>query len=358
MEDWAPAHLAYDWDHVGLQVGSYKQEVSKILVTLDVVEPVVDEAIEKGIDLIIAHHPLLFKAIHTLDMDSQKGRIIQKLIQHGISVFAAHTNLDIAAGGVNDMLADCLNLQHRKPLVVTYQEPLYKLAVYVPETHIEQILDAFAVHGAGHIGNYSHCSFQTKGIGTFKPLEDTIPFIGTPHQLEEVAEKKVETIVPQRLLHDTLAAVIAAHPYEEPAYDIYPLQNKTNNLGLGRIGMLPKEMTTAELCSVVKSAYQVDNLRIAGNLESSATCVAILGGSGEKYIDAAIRAGADAFITGDLSFHPALDGKLDGITLIDPGHHVEKVMINGTVSYLKAQLHQTEIEVLGSNVDTEPFTFI
>src|SRR5690625_2046805 len=173
IESWAPKNLAYDWDNVGLQVGSYNRPVKRVMITLDVLESVVDEAIAKKTDLIIAHHPLLFKSLKQINIDTPVGRTIYKLIENNITVYAAHTNLDIAQGGVNDMLFDQLKINPKDYLVHLKTEKLYKLMVYVPKTHAEEVRNAISNAGAGHIGKYSHCTFQTKGQGTFKPLEGT-----------------------------------------------------------------------------------------------------------------------------------------------------------------------------------------
>lgn len=195
MERLAPKSLAYDWDNVGLQVGSFSTPVKKIMVTLDVLEEVVDEAITKNVSLIIAHHPLLFKPVKQLSTDTPQGRVLHKLLQHNITVYAAHTNLDIAEGGVNDVLCEKLKIKNTKVLIKERTETLYKLVVYVPQTHQKVLREAIGKAGAGHIGNYSHCTFQTMGKGTFKPLEGTNPYIGSQDKMEFVPEVKIETIV-------------------------------------------------------------------------------------------------------------------------------------------------------------------
>src|SRR5690625_507473 len=195
LEQWAPKSLAYDWDNVGVQIGSKTDVTKKVMVTLDVLESVVDEAIEKDVNLIIAHHPLLFKPINHIDFQTPKGKVIKKLIEHEITVYAAHTNLDIADGGVNDLLCDALQIHSRKVLVDPQTEKLYKVVFYVPETHADIFLDTIGDSGAGHIGNYSHCTFQAPGQGTFKPLEGTNPYIGSTNKLEKVDEVRIKTIV-------------------------------------------------------------------------------------------------------------------------------------------------------------------
>ena len=362
IEEWAPKSFAYDWDNVGLQVGSYNKPVRKILVTLDVLESVVDEAIEKNVDLIIAHHPLLFKPFKQLNLDSWRGRIIQKLIQHNITVYAAHTNLDMATGGVNDLLADMLGLENRGILVDTDPESLYKFVVYVPETHVENITNALVKEDAGHIGNYSHCTFQSKGTGTFMPLSEANPFIGEQNKLEKVNEVKVETIVRESTLSNVLKAVIDAHPYEEVAYDIFPLKNVDNKIGLGRIGSLNKAIPLEKFVEHVKKSLGLNHVRVSGDLAKKVKKIAVLGGSGEKYIHSAFYKKADVYITGDMSFHIAQEAVEMGISVIDAGHYIEQVMKKGTKNYLDQRIQKSSqadsnVEVIVSEINTDPFQY-
>lgn len=358
MEKWAPLEFASGWDNVGLQVGSFNKPVKRIMITLDVLESVVDEAILQKVDLIIAHHPLLFKSMKQVNVDTAQGRIIQKLLQHDISVYASHTNLDTANGGVNDMLCDFLGIENRKLLVTSYTEQLVKLVVYVPTTHVTAVRDVMGENEAGHIGNYSHCTFQTEGTGTFMPLEASNPYIGSQNELEVVNEVKIETIIPKPKLSRVVDAMIEAHPYEEVAYDVYPLEINGKTYGIGRIGTFGKNMNLKELSEHVKEVLTVPKLRVTGDLNKQIKKVAVLGGSGEKYMHAAKRQGADAFITGDMTFHAAQDAWQMGLAVIDPGHHVEKVMKEGTKKYLESELDHTDLEIMVSNVRTEPFQFI
>lgn len=356
LEAWAPKSLAYDWDNVGLQVGSKSTVTKGVLVTLDVTEAVVDEAIANDINVIIAHHPMIFRPLKTIDFDTFKGKVIKKLIQHEISVYASHTNLDIAKGGVNDLLSDSLNLTNVKPLLPTKTETLVKLVVFTPVPYVEQVVDALSEAGAGHIGNYSHCTFQSPGKGTFKPLEGTQPFIGTQNEIEHVDEMKIETIVREQDLPNVLLAMTEAHPYEEVAYDIIKLNNKGETLGIGRIGSLKESMTLEAFIQLVKQKYEVDQLRFVGELNQQVKKVAILGGSGEKYIEAVINAGADVYLTGDMTFHPAQDAKEMGLAIVDPGHYVEQIMKRATKKFIESKF--PKLKVLESKVNTEPFMFM
>lgn len=358
LETWAPKKLAYDWDNVGLQVGSYDANVKKILVSLDVLTNVVDEAIEKEVDLIVAHHPLLFKPLKQIDFSTPKGKIIEKLIKHHITVYASHTNLDIAEGGVNDLLIDALNVENKKPLIPFYNESLMKLAVFVPHSHVEEVRNALSDAGAGHIGNYSHCTFQTKGNGTFMPGKGTNPYSGIENELSIVDEFKIETIVKESDLNRVIEAMKRAHPYEEVAYDVFPLLNKGNTYGLGRIGILNEPISLNHFCETVKNAFHCTHLKVTGNLSKQVQKVAIVGGSGEKYIHEAVRQGADVYITGDMTFHYAQDAMEMGLAVIDAGHYIEKIMKQATKQFLQNKLRNNNVEVFVSEENTNPFQFI
>ncbi|WP_173916120.1 Nif3-like dinuclear metal center hexameric protein [Halobacillus sp. Marseille-Q1614] len=357
LDKLAPKNLAFEWDNVGLQLGSLDQKVENVMVTLDVLEDVVEEAVEKNVNLIVAHHPLLFKKLHQIDFSSPKGRVIRKLIQHDITVYAAHTNLDIAQGGVNDAMAELLQLQDVQPLIETTSKSLVKLAVYVPVSHADQVRDAISEAGAGHIGDYSHCTYQVKGEGTFKPLDGSDPYIGSQGSLERVEENRIETIMPSSLTQKVLKAMIEAHPYEEAAYDLFPLLNEGASLGVGRIGELENEMSLYDLCSMIKEKYQVPQLRYSGDANQKVKKVALLGGSGESYYKNALSKGADVYITGDMTFHTAQDAVEAGLALIDPGHHVEKVVHPFIKDCIEKNVPQVGT-VLISNTDTEPFRFM
>src|SRR5699024_8176328 len=220
---------------------------------------------------------------------------------------------------------------------------LVKLVVFTPISYVQQVVDALSKAGAGHIGNYSHCTFQSAGTGTFKPLDGTTPFIGKQGEVEHVEEMKIETIVPEKNLHQVIEVMSEAHPYEKVAYEIIPLKNEGETLGIGRIGSLKEEMTLLQLINVIKTKYGVDYVRFVGDQTQRIKRVAILGGSGEKYIEHAINAGADVYITGDMTFHHAQDAKEEGLSIIDPGHYIEKIMKQATQQYIQAAFPQLKV---------------
>mgnify|MGYP002520367321 FL=1 len=267
IEEKYPLNLAYDWDNVGLLVGDSNQDINKIMVVLEANEKVIDEAIEKNVDLIITHHPFIFSKLNKLVTTDFKGNLIHKLIRNNISIYSMHTNFDIAFDGLNDYFVEMLNLQNSKILDITNKESLYKLAVYVPKTHVDAVRIAIGNAGAGHLGNYKECSFSIEGEGRFKPCEGANPYIGKEGGLESVHEIKIETIVTQRVLGGVISAMLKAHPYEEVAYDLYKLENKGPSVGLGRYGKLNESITLKELCLDLKSKLNMEHIRVVGDLD-------------------------------------------------------------------------------------------
>ncbi len=360
LESFAPKKMAVEGDPIGLQVGSLNKPIKKVMIALDVLESVVDEAIEGKVDLIIAHHPLLYRPLKKIDIGTSKGKVIEKLIKNDITVYAAHTNLDVTSLGVNEWLADQLQLTSTEVLSTTYEDKLVKLSVFVPRTHEEQVRFAIGNAGAGHIGNYSHCSFSSDGTGTFTPLEGTTPYIGKQGQLEKVEEVKIESIMPESIQKVVVSAMKKAHPYEEVAFDLYPLLNKGKELGIGKIGKLSNEMTLHEFVDHVKKAFGLSNLRVIQGKNSIIKKVAVVGGDGNKYIYPALHKGADVLVTGDIYYHNAHDAQEEGLTIVDAGHHIEQIMKSKLKELLEQKLKNNKYEtaVVESNIITDPFTFM
>nr|WP_276561597.1 Nif3-like dinuclear metal center hexameric protein [Bacillus sonorensis] len=359
FEQFSPKALAVEGDKIGLQIGTLNKKIKNVMVTLDVLEETVDEAIAKNVDLIIAHHPPVFRPLKNIVTDQPGGRLIEKCIKHDIAVYAAHTNLDVADGGVNDMLADALGLEETKVLVPTYAESLKKLAVYVPKEYEEKVRKALGDAGAGHIGAYSHCAFSSEGIGSFRPLEDANPFIGQAGELERVQEVRIETVYPSGIEKTVLAAMKKAHPYEEVAFDIYPVEQSPLQKGLGRIGKLKEEMTLADFARHVKEKLQANGARMVGNPDAKVKKVAVLGGDGNKYIYDAKRMGADVYVTGDLYFHTAHDALAIGLNVVDPGHYAEQIMKQGVTKKLTEMCTEKkyDVSIFPSETNTNPFAF-
>ncbi|WP_372637707.1 Nif3-like dinuclear metal center hexameric protein [Cohnella sp.] len=357
MEQLAPKHYAVPDDKIGLQVGTAAKEVKRVLVTLDVTPEVVREAAGLGAELIIAHHAVIYRPLAHLRTDTPAGALAAELLRSDIAVYISHTNLDTAEGGINDLMADALELNGRDVLEEVHTDQLYKLVVFVPESHHEQVRSAIFAAGGGWIGNYSHCSFNIEGTGTFVAREGTDPFIGKKGQLTEAKEIRLETVVPMSVRKKVVSAMLKAHPYEEVAYDLYRVDLKGRSFGLGRVGKLAVSETLDQFAERVKRALDVPFVRVVGDVAKPIRKVAVLGGSGARYIRHAIFAGADVLVTGDIDFHSAQDALAAGIAIVDPGHHAEKIMKPSVAKWLSDRLKEKgwATEVIASQVDTEPF---
>lgn len=339
MEQWAPLKYAEEWDNPGLQVGDRQKEIGKVMVALTPGEAVVEAAVQANVDLLLTHHPLIFKPVKQINSDTALGRILLKLIQHDINLYCAHTNLDIANGGVNDVLANALQLQQVQPLAdLTREVTYYKVVVYVPAGHEDVVRQAMCDAGAGCIGNYSDCTFQARGTGTFLPGEGTNPFSGKAGRLEYADEYRLETIVPQPVLSAVIKAMEAVHPYEEVAYDVFQLENDGPVRGIGRIGQLAEPMPMADFLAYTGQQLQCDHLTYQGDLQKQVQRVALCGGSGISYLKAAKKAGADVYVTGDMKYH---DGQLAselGMNVIDAGHFgTERLITQAMAEFARQQ---------------------
>jgi len=320
MEKLFPVSLAEAWDNPGLQIGSLSAPATRVLVALDLDREVLDYARAQKADMIITHHPLIFKGLRTINLDTAMGAVVKELIEAGITVYSAHTNLDAGEKGLSQFLAEKLGLLEIKPLDSGRQENLFKLVVYVPAEQEAQVRQALLDNGAGHIGKYSDCSFRTRGIGTFRPLAGASPFIGQAGMLEETEEFRLETIIPSGVVPQALQSMLDAHPYEEVAYDLYALSNPGRVYSLGREGRLESAMSLADFCNQVKQHLGVAYLRVAGDLNKIAQKVAVVGGSGASFIDRAYARGCQVLVTGDLKYHEARQALDLGLAVIDAGH--------------------------------------
>jgi dinuclear metal center YbgI/SA1388 family protein len=318
FESWAPTAIAWEQDNIGLQVGSPKKRVRKILVALDITDHVIAEAERQQIDLIICHHPLLFKPLRSLTEEHRIGRMCQRLIQRNIAVFAAHTNLDFTAGGVSFALAEALGI-HTPGILSKRDDTETKVVTFAPRNHAESIRTAMANEGAGIIGEYTSCSFQTEGVGTFRGSAASRPFIGKSGHLEQAEEIRIEMIVPNWKLPSVVTALRSVHPYEEPAYDLYPLKNTSTTYGAGVIGTLRVPVTLRGFLKKICSTLKTPAVRYSGNLQSTVHRVAVCGGSGSDMIHSAIQQRADAYVTADIRYH-SFDEPDNRMALIDAGH--------------------------------------
>lgn len=362
MEQLAPKHYAVENDKIGLQLGTLSKSITSALIALDVTDEVVDEAVALGVNLIIAHHAIIYRPLSKLDTATPAGKLYEKLIKNDIAVYISHTNLDVADGGINDWLADQAGIveEGRVCLEEVHTDKLYKLVVFVPESHHESVLQAIWRTGAGEIGNYECCSFNIKGTGTFKPGEGSAPYIGKQDSLEHVDEVRIETLVPYSIHRKTVSAMLKAHPYEEVAYDLYPVDLKGRSFGLGRAGKLKQAVALGELAEQLKQSFDVPALRVVGPLDRMIRKAAVLGGSGSRYVRHAQFAGADVLITGDIDYHTAHDALASGMTIIDAGHNIEKVMKTRVADWLNHKLREGNFTTtaIASRLATEPFTFL
>lgn len=358
LEQLFPKHLAYENDPVGLHVGNVNRPVTKVLVTLDVTEAVVREALDRGANLIIAHHPFIYSPLTSINTNTPKGKIIELSLKHDMTIYSMHTNYDIAPGGMNDCLAEALELTQIKPLIPTKYESYSKLTIYAPITHVEIIRNAMANAGVGQIGNYTHCTFTTQGIGSFKPLDGSKPYLGNINELSLVEEVKLEGIINSDSLHNVLELVKVVHPYEEMVYDSYALntENLAIKYGLGRMGQTSHNgLSAREYIEFVKEKFQLNHVRFTGNLDKKVKTVAIIGGSGSRYMAAVKAKKADLFITGDVGFHDAQDALDLGLNVLDVGHHVESIMKSHVADILNQQMEHISV---ASTLSTDPFKFI
>ncbi|MBC3805154.1 Nif3-like dinuclear metal center hexameric protein [Acetobacterium fimetarium] len=349
IEKVAPKNIAENWDNVGLQVGSSRQLIERIVLTLDVTADVVKEAVEKKADLIIAHHPFIFHGLKTLAADNEKGQLITMLIKNDIALYVAHTNLDKAENGLNDFLAQLLGLADRQTLEPSNPENFVKLVVYTPQEATDKIIDAFGKHGAGSIGDYDYCSYRSSGIGTFRPRPGANPYIGEIDAITSVDEDRIEAIVPRNSLKQLLIQLKNSHPYEEMAYDIIPLENGAfiNQRGLGKIGWLKKPMRSVDFIDYVKKTLNLKALRAAGKMPATIQRVAVCSGAGADLIGLAKAKKADVLITGDLKYHDGQRAQENNFWVIDAGHFgTEKCVVDCFKQIIQAGLPENCPEIL------------
>lgn len=357
-----PPHLAESWDTgIGLSCGDRDRVCQRILLALDVTDAVVTDAIEAGVDLLLTHHPILFRAVQSVAADTAKGRLIHRLIRADIAHLGAHTNADRAAGGVNDALATAIGLTDIRPLVPAPRQSFQVLVVYVPTDHADQMCAALCAAGAGAIGNYTEAAFRNTGIGQFRPGLDAQPAIGTCGELEHVQEIRLEMVVPNGLAQAVISALRQVHPYEEPAFHLLePVAEADSQRGLGRIGTLATACTLAEFTQQVAAALPTApaGVRAGGDPHRMISTVAVCGGSGVSQLSAATAAGVDVYLSADLDYHRAQEHLADPTkpALVDAGHWAtEAVWLPTATAFLREHLPGS-VEVLVNVRCTDPWT--
>lgn len=351
--------LAEEWDNVGLQVGDPGASLERVLVALDPCLAAVDAARVAGAQALVTHHPLLFRPLKRLTPDDGVGQVVWAAVRSGVAIVSAHTNLDSAVEGLNSWLATRLGVVQGLPLQPATGDYL-KLVVYVPAGHEQEVAEALFSAGAGEIGAYDQCSFSTRGQGTFRPGAGSNPFLGEVGRREEVEEFRLETIVPRRKLLRVLEKMQKAHPYEEVAYDLLPLQNQVPGAGLGRIGRLEQALSLDAFAARVKDTLGCGHLRITGPADRPVHKVALCGGSGASLLQTAHRQGADVLVTGDVKYHDARQAEELGIALIDAGHFAtEHLMIAQVAEALRSAARQRRWEITFDTYtgEQDPFRF-
>jgi dinuclear metal center YbgI/SA1388 family protein len=355
LEELAPPSLQESYDNSGLIVGNKDQEVTKVLISLDCIESVVEEAIKNKANLIVSHHPILFKGIKQLNGKNYVERTILKAIKNDIALYAIHTNLDNVFEGVNFKIAEKLGLKNCRSLRLK-ENNLAKLSTFVPIEHKSEVVKAIYAAGAGKIGNYSECSFSTEGIGTFKALENAVPFVGSKGVLHSEAEEKLEVIVPMHLKSTVVNALLKAHPYEEVAYDLYPLLNSNPKIGSGYIGETEKNIPAKEFLQNLKNVFKCEVIKHTKLVKKNITKVALCGGSGSFLLADAKRAGADIFISADFKYHEFFDAEND-LIIADIGHYESEQY---TIDHIHGILKQKfpNFALLKSGVSTNPVKYL
>jgi dinuclear metal center YbgI/SA1388 family protein len=322
LDDAYPPGLAQSWDSVGLVCGDPEDALSSVTIAVDATAAVVDEVPDGG--LLLAHHPLLLRGVDTVAASTAKGALVHRLIRSGRSLFTAHTNADSASPGVSDALAQALGLTVEAVLEPSPAVPdLDKWVIFVPVENADAVRSAVFAAGAGRIGDYSKCSWSVTGTGQFLPDDGASPVIGSVGAIERVVEDRVEVIAPARARREVLTAMRAAHPYEEPAFDIFALAPPPANIGLGRVGSLPQPESLSAFVSRVRSALPQTSwgVRAAGDPDMTVSRVAVCGGAGDSLLDTAAAAGVQAYVTADLRHHPADEHlRASAVALVDVAH--------------------------------------
>ena len=351
IEQMAPLAYQESWDNSGVQVGDVSQGVKAVLLCVDITEATLDEAIEKGANLIISHHPLIFKGIKKLTGRNYIERVIIKAIQHNIVLYSAHTNMDKCMGGVNFRIAQKLGLKNMRVLAPEGNY-LYKIVTYVPQSHIEQVRQAMWSAGAGTIGNYDCCSYSSEGNGTFRAQVGCNPFVGEIDKLHTEPELRLEMVVPKDKSGRVVAAIHTAHPYEEPVIDILPLANDYEQLGLGCIGELERPITETAMLNYIKDKLNVQYIRHTQTSDRLVERVALCGGSGAEFISQAIREKAGIYITADVKYHDFFNTE-NQIVIADIGHFESEQCIK-EIFYEQLSKNFINFAILMADSDKSP----
>lgn len=355
-----PPHLAEKWDAVGLICGDPQAPVRKVAFALDCTQAVAEAAVAAGAQMLVVHHPLLMRGVTSVAADTPKGKVIHTLLTGGVALFAAHTNADSARPGVNDKLAELVGITPGRPIVPKDPEIVDKWGVHVPPSGATNLKAAIFAAGAGSIGNYEECSFEFEGTGQFKPVEGANPAEGTVGQIHSAPEVRIEFVAPSSVRSAVESAIAKAHPYEVPAYDIVETVGRKSldeAYGLGRVGKLDEPMTLREFTQRVADALPETawGVRAAGDPEQLVEIVAVSSGSGDGFLDAAAKLGADVYVTSDLRHHPVDEHlRAGGCAVIDTAHWASEFPWTEQASDIVRLQTGVEVEVI--NIRTDPWT--
>jgi dinuclear metal center YbgI/SA1388 family protein len=350
-----PLSFQEGYDNAGLQVGLSDKEVASALITLDVTEEVLDEAISKSCDIIISHHPLIFIGLKRLSGRSYTERILLKAIKQDIAIYSAHTNLDVLNSGVSRKMAEKLKLKNVKVLL-PLKNKLLKLVTYIPEKHFEKVRDAIFNAGAGVIGNYDKCSFSTSGTGSFMAGENTNPYAGEKGKLHFEKEVRFETVLFSHLKGKVINALLDSHPYEEVAYDIYALENESIDEGMGCIGELSKPIEEKDFLNMLSSVFSAKGIRYSKLTGKKITRVALCGGAGGPMVNDAVASGADVFVTADVRYYSFFDAG-NKMLIADIGHY-ESEKFSVEILYDLIIKNFPTFAVRFSEINTNPINYL
>ncbi len=358
LDDWAPPGAAWEKDNVGLQIGSRRLQIKNILLCLELNDEVLKEALQKKCNFIFTHHPLIFKPIKKLDSEnSSLSKLIEKLFKHNISVYSSHTNFDSIKDGVSFELAKTLKLKNIR-FLENQNSNQFKVVIFIPTSSFDKISDAVFSAGGGIIGEYENCSFRSSGEGTFKGSAKSNPLVGKKNHFKNVNEIRLEVLTDSWKLNSVISAILKTHPYEEPAYDIYPLKNENVNFGAGAIGEFEKEMNENKFLSFVSKSLKTKALKFCEGKGKSVKKVAVCGGSGSELLAQAISESADAFVTADIKYHTFQDAERK-ILLIDAGHYeTEIISLTAAQKVINNMITKSSgIKVLKYSGTTNPVKF-
>jgi dinuclear metal center YbgI/SA1388 family protein len=361
MEELAPARLAESWDHPGLQAGSAEWPVQSIWVALDPLPSVIHAACDQNVDLLITHHPLLFRPLASLDFNSPIGSLLYLSALNQLSIYASHTNLDKTEGGLNDMLSKRIGLKDTDVFEPSSDTELCKLVIFVPQGHEDSLLAALFKSPAGKIGSYSCCTFRNSGTGSFLPGAGSAPFIGKSGEVSHVDEVRIESVVRKTDVSRVLAHIRPHHPYQTMPADVYPLADADGRSGLGRIGDLEKSMTLYQFARLVKEKLALPSLKISGKPDMTIHRVAICSGSGSSLMKTFFSSDADVYLSGDLRYHDARDAESAGKALMDIGHFgSEHLMVDEITAFLSQRIAENswDIRVTACRLEKDPFVMI